>query len=198
MMYDTEYLKTMADRDKRIEELVNRSFDERTLDLARLIEQENLFDYELGYEDILWADSANNAIVPCEEYLVLAHEHYDEQSKRVVSEYAIYSQEDHDGNPLRNSLNMNATYHYEYVCSESFPSMAAAIAHAYNAITNGTAFADPVDIVMNMTEPGEDLTEKDAGRILSEAKAQGWNVPPCLTPSLFLEIYADLEPTEEK
>ena len=197
-MYDTEYLKILAERDKHIDELVNRSMDERTMSLLDLIYEENLHDYELGYEDILWADSANNAIVPCEDYLILAHEHYDEQSKRVVSEYAIYSQEDHDGHPLLSSLNMNATYHYEYVCSESFPSMAAAIAHAYNAITNGTAFADPVDIVMSMTEPGEDLTEEDAGRIISEARANGWNVPPCLTPSLFLEIYADLEPTEEE
>lgn len=58
---------------------------------------------------------------------------------------------------------------------------------------------DPIEIVMNITDgdPLAYLTAEDAGRLISEAEAQGYSVPECLTPELFLEIYEDLKPKEE-
>ena len=42
------------------------------------------------------------------------------------------------------------------------------------------------------------MTIEDAARILCELKADGWDVPLMPTPSLFLELYKDLEPEEEE
>ena len=193
----SDYLKTLADRDRKLEDLVNHSFETRTWNLSDIITNEKLTDYELGYEDIIYADSNNYAIVPCEEYLILAHEHYDEQNKKVVSEYAIYSQEDHDGHPLRNSLNMNATYHFVYVHDETFESMAGAIAHAYNAIKNGTAFVDPVELMLEYTEPYENPSEEDASAWIREMKEAGYRLPPWFTPQAFLDIYHDMDNSDE-
>ena len=54
----------MDNREDRIATLVDRALEERTMRLHEVIERENLSEYELGYEDILYADSTNNVIVP--------------------------------------------------------------------------------------------------------------------------------------
>lgn len=54
-----------------------------------------------------------------------------------------------------------------------------------------------MDIVFNTTGPGDDITEKDAERIINDLKNDGWDIPDMLTPSLFVELYNDLEPEEE-
>ena len=117
-----------------LESLVERAFEQRTDDLATVIEKENLREYELGFEDIIYADSINWAVVPCEEYMILSREHYDHEAKEIVAEYAIYSQHDRDGENIRNSLNMNAVYKLNYICDEKFASLAYAIAYAVNHI----------------------------------------------------------------
>ena len=60
------------------------------------------------------------------------------------------------------------------------------------------AFDDPIEMLMNMTDPGEGWTVEDAGHILSEAEAQGWHLDPTLTPEDILAMYNDLEPEEEE
>ena len=120
--------------DNRLDALVERAFAQRNVGLADVIEIENLYEYELGHEDIIYADSLNWAVVPCEEFMILAREHYDYCSKKVVAEYAIYSQHDHDDDNIRNSLNMNAIYKLEFIGEETFTNMAYAIAHAANLI----------------------------------------------------------------
>lgn len=102
--------------------------------LADVIEKENLYEYELGYEDILYADSLNNAVVPCEDSMILAREYYDDDAKQIAAEYAIYSQHDRDGMNSTNTLNMNAVYKLEYVGEETFSNLAYAIAYAANLI----------------------------------------------------------------
>lgn len=128
----------MNNREDRIAALVDRALEERTMPLADFIEKENLREYELGYEDILYADSVNNAIVPCEEDMILAREYYDDKKNEIVAEYAIYSQHDKDGMNIANSLNMNATYRLEFVGEETFRNMASAIAYACNLIYDFT------------------------------------------------------------
>lgn len=128
----------MNNREDRIAALVDRALEERTMPLADFIEKENLHEYELGYEDILYADSVNNAIVPCEEDMILAREYYDDKKNEIVAEYAIYSQHDKDGMNIVNSLNMNATYRLEFVGEETFRNMASAIAYACNLIYDFT------------------------------------------------------------
>ena len=124
----------MNSSETRLDALVNRAFEERCDTLATVIEKEDLYEYELGHEDIIYADSINWAVVPCEEHMILAREHYDYCSKRVVAEYAIYSQHDHDDDNIRNSLNMNAVYKLEFIGEETFLNMAYAIAYAANLV----------------------------------------------------------------
>lgn len=124
----------MSSREDRIDALVTRAMEERTMRLREVIEKENLSEYELGYEDILYADDLNNAVIPCEEYMILAREFYDDEAKETSAEYAIYSQHERDGDNILNSLNMNATYTLEYVGEETFRNMASAIAYAADII----------------------------------------------------------------
>lgn len=124
----------MNNREDRISALVDRALEERTMRLAEVIEKENLYEYELGYEDILYADSINNAVVPCEDSMILAREYYDDDAKQIVAEYAIYSQHDRDGMNITNTLNMNAVYKLEYVGEETFTNLAYAIAYAADLI----------------------------------------------------------------
>ena len=124
----------MSSSESNLDALVERAFNYRTDDLATVIEKENLYEYELGHEDIIYADSINFAVVPCEDFMILAREHYDYDAKEITAEYAVYSQHDHDGDNLRNSLNMNAIYKLEFIGEETFSNMAYAIAHAANLV----------------------------------------------------------------
>ena len=124
----------MNSSENRLDALVNRAFEERCDSLAEVIEKENLYKYELGHEDIIYADDINWAVVPCEDRMIIAREHYDYDAKEIVAEYAIYTQHDHDGDNIRNSLNMNAVYKLEWCGEETFTNIAYAIAYAANLI----------------------------------------------------------------
>ena len=188
----------MSNREDTFDALVERAFLYRTDTLAEVIEKEALTEYELGHVDIVEADDVNFAIVPCEDLMIMAREHYDYDSKKIAAEYAIYTQHDHDGNNSWNSLNMNATYHFEYVCPDSFESMAEAIATAYHSIKSGEVFDDPREIVMEFTEPYEHITISDAERIIAEARENGYLIPSTFTARDFLAVYDDMEPEEEE
>lgn len=118
----------------KLDELIERAHAKRSMPLCDFIESEGLDTYELGMEDILEADFLNVAIVPCREYLILTRERWNEEDKALVAEYAIYSQHDRDGQTLKNSLNMNATYELEYVGDQQFENMAFAIAWAADLV----------------------------------------------------------------
>lgn len=117
-----------------LDALVERAFNQRTDSLSAVIAQEHLEEYELGYEDIIYADDLNWAVVPCEDRMIMAREHYDYDSKELVAEYAIYTQHDRDGQNIRNSLNMNAVYRLEFLGEETFTNIAYAIAYAADLI----------------------------------------------------------------
>ena len=124
----------MNSSESRLDALIERAFAQRNVGLADVIESENLYEYELGHEDIIYADSLNWVVVPCYDRMILAREHYDATSKSVVAEYAIYTQHDHDGRNILNSLNMNAVYKLEWCGEETFDNMAYAIAYAADLI----------------------------------------------------------------
>jgi len=124
----------MSNYESNLDTMINRAFEKRCDSLSSIIDSENLYEYELGHVDIIYADELSCAIVPCEEYMILAREHYDNESKSLVSEYAVYTQHDKDGDNIRNSLNMNAVYKFMYVCEETFTNTAYAIAHAATRI----------------------------------------------------------------
>lgn len=186
----------MTTREDRIAELVERAHNYRSTPLYDFIMKEHLQKYRLGYEDILYADSLNVAIVPCLGYMILARERYDKASKQTVAEYAIYSEHDDDGRPLYNSLNANAEYILETVGEETFSNMAFAIAYAANLIDKVTECDDPVDIVSSVTDDDIDrnLTEDDAIRLIQKAKDMGFNVPFDLTPDYFISLYNEMKP----
>ena len=118
----------------KFDELIERAHEKHSMPLSDFIESEDLYTYELGMEDILEADFLNVAIVPCRGYMILARERWNDEDNETVAEYAIYSEHDNDGHPLRNSLNANATYHLEYVGEEQFENMAFAIAWAADLV----------------------------------------------------------------
>ena len=132
----------MSSSETRLDALVERALSLRTADLDSVIESENLYEYELGHEDIIYADSLNWAVVPCEDLMILAREHYDKDSRQIVAEYAIYKQRDHDGKELRNSLNMNAVYKLEFVSSKPFSNLAYAIESAAQFVRSVTGEND--------------------------------------------------------
>ena len=133
----------------RLDALVSRAFEERCDTLADVIEKENLYEYELGHEDIIYADDLNWAVVPCEEFLIMAREHYDYDAKKIIAEYAIYTQHDHDGNNISNSLNMNAVYKLDYVGDQGFTNIAYAISYA-------------ADLIHTLTENDRNMKEEQA------------------------------------
>lgn len=57
---------------------------------------------------------------------------------------------------------------------------------------------DPFDIVMNMTDPGMNLTLEQAEKLVSQAEANGWSLPIGFDAEMFLDIYHDLEQEEEE
>ena len=54
-------------------------------------------------------------------------------------------------------------------------------------------FDDPIEMMMNYTEPFEVKTIEDAEKILSQAVADGWYFPSWLTPKKFLAICEDYD-----
>lgn len=57
-------------------------------------------------------------------------------------------------------------------------------------------FDDPIDMLMNLTNPGEQWTLEDAGHILGEAEAQGWRFAPDVDAQYILDLYNDMEGDE--
>ena len=118
----------------KISALVERAIEKRNESLYDLIHSENLEEYEPGTLTILEGDELNHAIVPCKEFMILVRDRWDGETSEFISEYAIYSQRDHDDHPIMNAMNANATYVLEYVGEETFENMAAAIKYACDLI----------------------------------------------------------------
>ena len=58
-------------------------------------------------------------------------------------------------------------------------------------------YDDPVDFMMNMTEPMTGFTMEDAEKLLGDSIGIGWHLPPWVTAETLKEIYEDLKPSEE-
>ena len=132
----------MTNYDMMLDNAVSRSIEKHSMPLKEVIETEHLENYRLGCVDILYADDLNVAIVPCEEYMILAREFYNEPEDDLMAEFALYSQFDDDGHNLINSLNANAEYRLKFVYKGTFKNMALAISYAcglvYEGKENGT------------------------------------------------------------
>ena len=59
-------------------------------------------------------------------------------------------------------------------------------------------YDDPIDMLINMTDPGMFVSLDDCREILSEAEANGWHIDPKYTPKDIYDMYYDLEPEEEE
>lgn len=179
-----------------LDKLIERAIEKRHMNLHDFIMSENLEAYELGYEDILYADELNIAKIPHEEYMILLRQRLDSK-QNIVVEYAIYSQEDHDNKPLYNSLNMNATYHFIRTGDRVFCNMADAISEATDDIYDINLQNEAIVRDMTDNDPLADLTFDDASQLISEAKAIGYDVPASLTPTAFIEIYNNMKQEEK-
>lgn len=142
----------MSNRDELINELVERSIEKRNMNLSDLIDSENLDVYKPGTVNILTVDEMNNAIVPCRGFMILAHEHYDEDIKKVCSEYAIYKEVPNAAPALYDSMNYDARYELEYIGDEVFDNMAFAIAWAADLIFHLTNEDHSVHLIDHLKE----------------------------------------------
>lgn len=64
-------------------------------------------------------------------------------------------------------------------------------------IINENCCDDIVQLIMDFTDPYENMTEEDAGKIMSEMEANGYTLPIGFTPKDFVELYHECEPEEE-
>ena len=92
----------------------------------------------------------------------------------------------------------------EFSCKFSYPFESTAVFSWLDELDRLTTTAwneanadDPYDIVMNMTDPGLELTHDQAEELISQAEANGWTLPIGFDADMFLEIYEDCEPEEE-
>ena len=183
---------------------VERSIEKSSMPLDDLIMSENLQTYVRGRVDILSVDELNTAMVPCLGFMILTRDRYDEDTHDRIAEYAIYKRTGKDsfGNDISNTNGntfiCEAVYQLEYVGEETFDSMADAISYATKLIHDIKTYDDPIDMLMNTTNPGEAWTIEDAGECLSEAEANGWKFPPYVDPQFILDLYNDMEPKGEE
>ena len=68
----------------------------------------------------------------------------------------------------------------------------------FDYLTNKDKYDDPYEMVMELTNPCEEITLDEAKKLLKEAVAKGWRIPPEFTAEEFIEIYKDCEPLEEE
>lgn len=91
----------------------------------------------------------------------------------------------------------NATYS----CQVKYPfdedPVVAFINNIGDLVCYGNPYDDPIDMLMNLTSPGEQWTLEDAGHILGEAEAQGWKFAPKVDAQFILDLYNDMEGGEE-
>ena len=64
-------------------------------------------------------------------------------------------------------------------------------------IINENHCDDMVQLIAEWTEPFMNLTEEDAGQMMSEMEANGYTLPIGFTPKDFIEVYNDLEQEED-
>jgi len=187
--------------DETIEYYVNRGFETRNMNLGDLVDAENLDKIQLGTLNVLTCNELTNAMVACKDSMILAREYYNEEQDKIIAEYAIYRQEDRDGHNLMHSLNANAIYTLDYLGDQEFENVGAAIAYAVELLYFPEKYRknydDPIDMLMNLTNPHEDWTLEDAGRILGEAEAQGWRFAPDVDAQYILDLYNDMEGDDE-
>ena len=96
--------------------------------------------------------------------------------------------------PCNTEFCINCTYPFESSAVDMFIDT---IDHNCTAAYAG-AFDDPIEMLMNLTDPYEEWTVEDAGHIMAEAEAQGWHLDPTLTPEDILAMYHDLNNEEEE
>lgn len=183
----------MTDREEKI---YARSFEyqQKSTPLKDIIDQEpDMKEWKLEYLTVAEANPACYAVVPYEDYMVMAHDRFDPNGGHRLAEIAIYRQHDLDDHPLMDSLNYNATYRFLMVCDETYRNMTVAIANAPGWILR---LEDEFrNIVADMTDgdPLADLTEADAERLITQAQEIGYEYADILYPTLFLEIYDALK-----
>lgn len=83
-------------------------------------------------------------------------------------------------------------------CTFKYPFDSTAVTTFINSLEPVVAdmygiYDDPLDMLMNTTNPGEPWTLEDAGRCLSEAEANGWKFSPSVDPQFILDLYNDME-----
>lgn len=93
----------------------------------------------------------------------------------------------------------------EFSCKFSYPFESTAIFKWLDDLEELTTNAwneanadDMIEVIMDTTNPGMDLTLAEAEKYLSQAEANGWTIPIGFTPQDFLDLYYDMEPEEEK
>lgn len=93
------------------------------------------------------------------------------------------------------NADLSCTFQYPF---ESTAVIAFLISLESTVVRLLNIYDDPLNMLMNTTNPGQAWTIEDAGRCLSEAEANGWKFAPNVDPQYILDLYNDMEPEEEE
>ena len=186
----------MTRREEIEQQIYERAFQygEENRSLSYIVEHEpDMKEWSLEFMTVASADDPSYAIVPYEDYMIMAHDLWDEKNNCRISEYAIYRQHDRDGENLLNSLNYNATYEFIKVSDKTYRNMALAIADATNELSIVHEMLCMLVGDMTDDDPLANLSDEDILRLVTEAKEEEYEWAEYLTPELFREIYEDLK-----
>ena len=178
------------------EQIYNRAYqyhnDNRSL--SYIVEHEpDMKEWSIELVNVAYADQASYAVVPYEDYMIMAHDLWDDKNHCRIAEYGIYRQHDRDGHPLMNSLNYNATYEFIKVSNRTYPNMAVAISAAVEELSDVDDMLSTLVGDMTDGDPEAELSDADIRRLVDEAKAGEYEYAEYLTPELFRTIYERLK-----
>jgi len=133
-------------------------------------------------------EMADNTVIKYDNLVLTTKEEYNSQKKDCVFYCAIYAftTEKHS---------CDSPIAYITHCSQSFIDEGHAIEWCMKQFDN--LFDDPIELLMNFTNPNENYTLAEMEKFVSQAIANGWRCPPDWTPQDFLDVYYDLESNEE-
>lgn len=186
----------MTRREEIERQIYERAFryEEENRSLSYIVEHEpDMKEWSLEFMTVASADDPSYAIVPYEDYMIMAHDLWDDKNKCHISEYGIYRQHDRDGSLLMNALNYNATYKFIKVSDKTYRNMAMAIVGAVDELSNVDDGLTALVADMTDGDPLATLSDDDILRLVTEAKEEEYEWAEYLTPELFREIYEDLK-----
>ena len=131
----------------------------------------------------------NSTVIEYDSNIICTVYRYDNENKRDSAYCAIY-----DFTTKKQGI--EAPIRLVTFCHDGFKDNGHAIEWGMQQLTD--LYDDPIELLMNYTNPHEQFTLTEMEKFVSQAIAEGWRCPPDWTPQDFLDVYYDLEPEEDE